>query len=101
MVPSHVNRRGWIVLTSVTAEDSSRCVDIFEDPAGGYGFEEFRADPEDAGGWTAIGGHHATRSATANDAVALALVAVPWLRDQPGPYAALTAWAARTIEQDP
>jgi hypothetical protein len=89
-----VNHRGWIVLTSIAAEDSSRCVDLFEDPAGGFGFEEFRTDPEDVGEWTAIGGHSAVRYPTTQEAVERAFTAVPWLHDQPRPHAALIAWMA-------
>ena len=46
----HVNRRGWIVLTSIESGDRNLCVDFFEDPDGGFGFEQSRSDPEDGGG---------------------------------------------------
>ena len=74
----HVNRRGWIVRDSVASDDCTYCVDFFEDPAGGFGFEQFRSDPED-GGWTAISGFAATRYDTLDEALAQALDRVPWL----------------------
>ena len=43
--PGKVNHRGWIVLTSVSSADGAYCVDLFEDPNGGYGFEHFRSEP--------------------------------------------------------
>jgi len=58
-VTGHVNRRGWIVLSSVASSDSSLCVDFFEHPSGGFGYEQFRSDPEDMGGWTPISGYSA------------------------------------------
>jgi len=97
-VAAHVNRRGWIVLTSIADADSGRCVDLFERPTGGFGFEEFRADPEDVGGWTAIGGHSAVRCATRSEAAARAIDAVTWLREQPRSRDSLTSWANASDE---
>jgi hypothetical protein len=75
----HVNRRGWIVLSSVASEDSSLCVDFFEHPTGGFGFEQFRSDPEDGGAWTPISGYSATRYDTIEEAVEHARARVTWL----------------------
>lgn len=72
--------------------DGTFCVDLFEDPAGGYGFEHFRADPEDRGRWTAIGDGGAVRHSTAADAVAAAIGRVAWLEGEVGPAAALRDW---------
>jgi hypothetical protein len=82
-VERHVNRRGWIVLDSIGSADGSLCVDLFERPAGGFGFESFRADAEDGGRWTPVGGFSATRYETAADAAAAALAAVAWAREEP------------------
>lgn len=46
-----------IVVLSINSDDQSRCVDIFRRADGGYGFEEFRRDPEDPRGWFPIGGY--------------------------------------------
>jgi hypothetical protein len=74
----HINRRGWIVRDSVQSGDHCFCVDFFEDPKGGFGFEQFRSDPED-GGWTPISGYAAVRYATLDEAVERAFALVPWL----------------------
>ena len=91
VVPSHVNRRGWIVYASVATRDGSRCVDFFEDPAGGFGFEEFRSDPEDGGAWTAVGGWASMRFRTINEAAARSLDAMAWLQDEPDASSAVNA----------
>src|SRR6476620_10705345 len=63
IVTGHVNRHGWIVRHSIESDDHWLCVDFFEDPAGGFGFEPFRSDPA-TGGWTPISGYSALRFAT-------------------------------------
>lgn len=47
-------RKDWIVLASLENAERDRCVDLFQRPDGGYGFEEFRRDREDAGAWTPV-----------------------------------------------
>jgi hypothetical protein len=74
----YVNRRGWIVRDSVQSDDHRLCVDFFEDPNGGFGFEQFRSDPED-GGWTPISGYAGARYASLNEAVERAFELIPWL----------------------
>ena len=69
------------VLRSINTPDGGRCVDIFQRPEGTFGFEEFRRDVEDPGGWFAIGGHGDRSFATAEDAFEQALAAVSWLKD--------------------
>jgi len=76
----YVNRRGWIVRDSVASDDRQLCVDFFEDPAGGFGFEQFRSDPED-GGWTPISGFAAARYAGMDEALERALEWIPWLAE--------------------
>ena len=75
----HVGRRGWIVLDSVESGDGLYCVDLFEDPGGGFGFEHFRLEPED-GAWAPLG-YAATRFDGPEEAIAAAERTVPWLRE--------------------
>jgi hypothetical protein len=77
-----VNRRGWIVLSSVASSDSSLCVDFFERPSGGFGYEQFRSDPEDMGGWTPISGYSALRFDSVEEAVEHARATVSWLPER-------------------
>lgn len=81
-----------VVLSSIETPDGGRCVDLFRTPEGGFGFEEFRRDPEDGAGegrgWYPIGYHGGGRHPTEAAAMAAARAAVPWLAevmDPPGP----------------
>jgi hypothetical protein len=87
-----VNRRGWIVLTSIESDDRSLCVDLFEDPDGGFGFEQFRADPEDGGRWTPISGYAASRYATPAAAADRARALIGWLTMHPRADHAFRTW---------
>jgi cell wall assembly regulator SMI1 len=78
-MPGKVNHRGWIVLTSVSSADGAYCVDLFEDPNGGYGFEHFRSEPEDNGRWTPVGAFGGARFSSAAEAGRAASVAVYWV----------------------
>ncbi|HEV7762920.1 MAG TPA: methyltransferase domain-containing protein [Acidimicrobiales bacterium] len=91
-VSGHVNRRGWIVLTSIESDDRNLCVDFFEDPDGGFGFEQFRSDPEDGGEWTPISGYAASRYATLVEASERARAAIGWLTTHPRADRALRTW---------
>lgn len=77
------NHRGWIVLGSAASPDNQSCVDVFEDPAGGFGFELLRSDPEDGGRWTAVGGFASTRFPTREQAVEAAADAIRWFTGLP------------------
>ena len=77
----HINRHGWIVLSSVESEDRLFCVDFFQDPRGGFGFELFRSDPEDGGIWTRTSRFGGVRYDTLQDAVDSAHSSIPWLRE--------------------
>ena len=46
---------------------------------GVFGFQEFRRDPEDAGGWTLIGDASQAVYATEEQAAAAARASVRWL----------------------
>lgn len=74
-----LNRRGWYVLISVASDDNAQCVDVFEHPAGGFGFQQFRSDPEDQGRWTPIGGTAQPRYDSAAAAAAAARDQITWL----------------------
>ena len=58
-----------------------RCVDIFKRPDGTFGFEEFRRDPEDMGGWTPIAYYSVREFGTEAEALAGARETVPWLSE--------------------
>ena len=73
------NHRGWVVLDSIRSLDGLWCVDLIEHPAGGFGFEHFRAEPEDRGQWTAVGGHGATVFDSPIAALEAAVAGVGWL----------------------
>lgn len=68
-----------VVLASIENADGSRCVDIFARPEGGFGFEEYRRDPEDPR-WTQVGAHSGKTFPTREAAEAAAKAAVPWMR---------------------
>jgi len=72
---------GNTVLISLEAPGGQLCVDIFRRPAGTFGFESFRRDPEDGRGWFPVGGTAELVFETAIDAVQAAERAVPWLSD--------------------
>jgi hypothetical protein len=69
----------WSVLSSPSTLALDRCVDIFRRPEGTFGFEEFRRDPEDMGGWTPIAYYSAWEYESEADAIAAARAAVAWL----------------------
>ena len=75
--------KSWLVFTSIENGDHDRCVDLFSRPDGTFGFEEFRRDPEDRGEWTPVAHHAGSIFATADDAHAAAVRAVPWLAEIP------------------
>lgn len=83
-VADRVNHRGWIVVDGIESGDHTLCVDFFEHPSGGFGFEHFRADPEDGGRWTAVGGFSRLRFPTLMAAARSAAQAIPWLASETG-----------------
>jgi hypothetical protein len=88
----HVNHRGWIVRHSIASDDGHLCVDFFEDPEGRFGFELFRADPEDGGSWQSLAHYGAFRYTSLLDSVHGAVDAVEWLTTQPKASAAFANW---------
>jgi hypothetical protein len=91
-VAHRVNHRSWIVRHSIAFHDSHLCVDFFEDPEGRFGFELFRADPEDGGDWQSLAFYGASRYTSPLDAVHGAVDAVEWLTSQPKASAAFANW---------
>lgn len=83
------------MLESISSADGMLCVDFFEDPAGGYGFEHLRADPEDQGRWTAVGGSGGLRYQSANDAVDAARATVAWLTSEALARQRVETWQAQ------
>jgi hypothetical protein len=75
---AHANK----VIRSINDGDGLRCVDVFQCPDGGYGFEEYRRDPEDGRGWAPIGHQAARVFDSAGAALAAAREAVGWLGER-------------------
>ncbi len=72
----HASRN--IVRRSVNADDGLHCVDVFERPGGGFGFEVYRRDAE-GGGWYPVGYFGDKRFDTLAAAMQAARAAAPWL----------------------
>ena len=87
-----LNRRGWFVLVSIASDDGDYCVDFFERPDGGFGFQHFRSDPEDQGGWTPVGGTASVVLDSIGTAVDTAVAAISWLTRHPMARRELSAW---------
>ena len=87
-----VNHRGWIVLESVQYSAEGLCIDFFEHPDGGYGFEQFRRDPEDQGSWTQLSYFSAQRFPTVPEAITAAEAAIEWLSLDPIAARQLKSW---------
>ncbi|MEM9468346.1 MAG: hypothetical protein AAGA90_23460 [Actinomycetota bacterium] len=68
-----------MVLDSIRSLDDQWCVDVFEHASGGFGFEHFRAEPEDGGRWTPVGGFSGQVYPTAVDALDDAAAQIGWL----------------------
>ncbi|MGE0769324.1 MAG: hypothetical protein AB7L90_23025 [Hyphomicrobiaceae bacterium] len=74
-----MSARRNLVLASIEISSGERCVDIFQRPDGTFGFEEYRRDSEDGGGWFCIGSFAGQIFASEADARAAAWGALPWL----------------------
>ena len=70
------------VIDTLHNRDADRCVKIIRQPDGGFGFQEFRRDPEDAGRWTLVSETPTGHLATKAQALEAAWAGVAWLRDQ-------------------
>jgi hypothetical protein len=70
------------VVATLHNRDADRCVKIIKQPDGKFGFQEYRRDPEDAGGWTLVRQNPRGTFASRAQAAAAAEDDVAWLRDQ-------------------
>ncbi|MET7403760.1 hypothetical protein ABZS66_60850 [Dactylosporangium sp. NPDC005572] len=73
----------WRVLSSHESSDRIYCVDFFTRPDGTYGFEEFRRDPEDMGGWTPVTYYAALSYPSLAEAISAAAADITWYRPTP------------------
>jgi len=67
------------VVISLENFAGDRCVDVFVRVDGTFGFEEFRRDPEDGGGWYPLRHYAHQVFDTKEAALARAKASVPWL----------------------
>jgi hypothetical protein len=70
-----------VVARSIETPDGVRCVDVFREPDGQWGYEEFRRDPEDGHGWRPVSipfGPFDTEGA----ALTAARARIAWLAEQ-------------------
>jgi hypothetical protein len=67
------------VIATLHNKDADRAVKIIKRSDGTFGFNEFRRDPEDAGGWTLVRENPQGIYATQEQATAAARAG--WLRD--------------------
>jgi hypothetical protein len=68
------------VVTSLESPHGDYCVDVFARADGSFGFEEYRRDPEDGGGWYSLNRHARKVFGTEEDALAQARACVAWLK---------------------
>ena len=76
IVPTMGNK----VLASVENSYGDYCVDVFVRPNGTFGFEEYRRDPEDGGGWYPLQRYSGQVFNSEGDALAQAKKCVAWLK---------------------
>ena len=68
-----------LVLASIETADGGRCVDIFRRADNTFGFEAYRRDVEDPGGWFPIGRFGEKAYQTEAVARAAAKTRIDWL----------------------
>ena len=69
------------VVATMHSDDGARCVKIVKRADGTFGFDEYRRDPEDAGGWTFVRNAAQAIYPTQDQAAAAARADLGWLRD--------------------
>ena len=67
------------VLESLHNPTADRCVDIFVRDDGTFGYEEYRRDYEDGGGWFPLQRYSHQAFLTRDQAIVQAKSTVPWL----------------------
>jgi hypothetical protein len=72
------------VIATLHNEAGDRAVKIMKLPDGTFGFNEFRRDPEDAGGWTLTRANPRGTFASEVQALAAAEDDIAWLRERNG-----------------
>ena len=70
------------VVATLHSDDAHRCVKIIKQPDGRFGFQEFRREPEDAGGWTLVNDSPTANLASKEQALEAACAGVAWLRER-------------------
>jgi hypothetical protein len=70
------------VIKSLENSTGDYCVDIFIRPDGTFGFEEFRRDAEDRGGWRSLNRYSLRVFNSEDAALAQALEYVAWLKPE-------------------
>jgi hypothetical protein len=73
------------VVATIHSDDGDRCVKIVKRPDGTFGFDEYRRDPEDSGGWTFVKSAAQSIYPTQEQAAAAARAGLGWLRDVTSP----------------
>jgi hypothetical protein len=71
------------VVATMHSDDGARCVKIVQRGDGTFGFDEYRRDPEDAGGWTFVRSAAQAIYPTREQAAAAARAGFGGLRDPP------------------
>ncbi len=74
-----MNPRPGRVVASFNNAFADHCVDIFVRDDGSFGFEEYRRDPEDPGGWYPPRRYASLVFAAEEDALAGARATVAWM----------------------
>lgn len=72
-----------VVIRSIESPDGLRCVDIFRRPDGGFGFAEYRRDPEDPSGWHPTGRQVDKALTNPEATLSEARRHLPWLAELP------------------
>lgn len=71
-----------VVVSSIENGERNRCVDVFMRPDGTFGFDEWRREPEDPGGWSLMYRDSRAVFATKEEAVVAARRVIPWYADR-------------------
>jgi hypothetical protein len=66
------------VIATLHNDDANRAVKIIRQPDGTFGFNEYRRDPEDAGGWTLVAESSGATLTTERQALAAARASIAW-----------------------
>jgi hypothetical protein len=69
------------VVATLHSDDARHCVKIIRQPDGTFGFQEFRREPEDAGGWMLVAENSGATLATERQALAAARSSIAWLSE--------------------